>query len=181
MFKTIKKNIIHENKWTKFFEDEIEFENGEQGLYGYIERQDGVVVIILNQNKEILLINQYRYPIQKYEWNLPGGGIDGDETAEQAAIREVGEETGIEIKDVEKIGAFYPLSSASTELVTIFLAHVRQNVDVRELTNNQIDESVSERRWVSIEKCLEMIDKGEITDGMTCNAVQLVVRKIKNH
>jgi 8-oxo-dGTP pyrophosphatase MutT (NUDIX family) len=40
------------------------------------------------------------------KWNLPGGGIDKKETPSEAAQREAGEEAGIKIRHLKKVGKF---------------------------------------------------------------------------
>ncbi len=176
MFKKLSQKIVYQNKWTTVFEDGIEFPNGTTGIYGYVKRSDGVGALVINPQNQVLLIKQYRYPIQNWEWNIPGGGVDAGEDLELAVEREVAEETGLHIASVEKIGQFYPLSSCSTELFSIFLAKV---VDEKlEIKPRIADESIAEMKFVSIPEALGMIDAGEITDAITCTALQILARKI---
>ncbi len=56
--------------------------------------------------KKVLLIKRRDVPV----YALPGGGIDSNETAEKAAIREMMEETGLHVKVVRIIGYYYPIS-----------------------------------------------------------------------
>ncbi len=50
---------------------------------------------------KIVLIRQYRYPLNTWIYELPAGLIDGDETASQASIREMKEETGLNFEPYE--------------------------------------------------------------------------------
>jgi 8-oxo-dGTP diphosphatase len=56
----------------------------------------GVGVVVFNEQEEILLIKRGKEP-HFGRWMVPGGTLEWGETLEQAAIREVREETGIEI------------------------------------------------------------------------------------
>jgi 8-oxo-dGTP diphosphatase len=56
----------------------------------------GVGVVVFNEREEILLIKRGKPP-HYGRWMVPGGTLEWGETLEQAAIREVREETGIEI------------------------------------------------------------------------------------
>ncbi|MFA7244772.1 MAG: NUDIX hydrolase [Candidatus Magasanikbacteria bacterium] len=58
----------------------------------------GVYAVILNENKEVLMIHRTDHDL----WEIPGGKWEEDETPWQAAIREVEEETGLQV-EVEKI------------------------------------------------------------------------------
>lgn len=68
-----------------------------------------VVGVIVNQNGEILLAqrNQPENPEIHDKWEFPGGGIDFGESPEQALIREVGEETGYQIKIIRLLPKIY--------------------------------------------------------------------------
>ena len=57
-------------------------------------------------DSRILLIKRATVPFRGY-WALPGGKVDVGETVEEAVVREVKEETGIEVDIVEKIGEYH--------------------------------------------------------------------------
>jgi len=63
------------------------------------------VVVISQDSNSILLIQRKRDPFAG-SWALPGGFMDMDETASQAAIRELQEETGLVVGQVSQIGAY---------------------------------------------------------------------------
>lgn len=68
---------------------------------------EAVSIIIFRQNKqELLLIKRRDIPV----WVLPGGGIEAKETPEQAAVREVMEETGLCVSIKRKIAKYSPLN-----------------------------------------------------------------------
>ncbi|MCY8237137.1 NUDIX hydrolase [Bacillus inaquosorum] len=62
----------------------------------------GAFVIVLNENQQILLVKRKDVPL----WDLPGGRVDPEETAEAAAVREVLEETGYTAALSAKIGVY---------------------------------------------------------------------------
>ncbi len=177
MFKKLSSQSVYKNKWMEVFEDDIEFPNGQEGIYGYMRRSDGAGVAVVNASKEILLIKQYRYPIGKMEWGIPGGAIDGTDP-EESAVRELREETGVEVVSIEKLIEFYPLSSGSSEKETIFFAKVNfvklPNEDV-----SDTNEFVEEKRFIPILEALQMIDTGEIVDPVASSVIQIVARKLK--
>lgn len=62
-------------------------------------------VIFFPQEKEIILIKRKNEPYKGY-WALPGGFVEWGETVEQACIREVKEETSLDVKIIDIIGVF---------------------------------------------------------------------------
>ncbi len=177
MFKQLNRKTVYQNKWMKVYEDEIQFPDGSQGIYGFVERSPGVVVMILNEKDEVFLLKQYRYPVQNWMWEFPGGAIDPGENLETAVKREVAEETGLELHSIEKIGQFFPISSFSTESDALFLA--RTNSPLTALKSSEHDESFAEMKFVNITDALKMIDSGEINDTYTSNALQILARRMK--
>lgn len=73
-------------------------------------KNHSVIAVVFTKNRqEVLLIKRRDVPV----WVLPGGGIEKDETALGAIIREVKEESGFEVKIVKKIGEYTPVNKLS--------------------------------------------------------------------
>jgi 8-oxo-dGTP diphosphatase len=70
-----------------------------------------IAIIFDETGSKILILKRRDVPM----WVLPGGGIDVDETAENAAIREVLEETGLHVKIVRKIAEYTPLNKLAKD------------------------------------------------------------------
>lgn len=66
---------------------------------------DLVVLANRSESAEILLIQRKHEPFKNH-WALPGGFMNIDETLEQAAIRELREETGVSVSEVRQVGTF---------------------------------------------------------------------------
>jgi 8-oxo-dGTP diphosphatase len=78
----------------------------------------GVVVVVLHESK-VLLTKREDFEV----WCLPGGSIDLHESVDQAAIREVLEETGILITLTQHIGILSKPHWANGTLLSVFVAH----------------------------------------------------------
>ena len=74
------------------------------------------VRIIIVRDRQVLLLSHWYAP---FVWTLPGGGIDGDETPEQAAIREAREETGLEVNSIAGEVGVYKGSMGKGDLVYV--------------------------------------------------------------
>ena len=66
---------------------------------------DCIVFACQNEKTQVLLIKRGSEPC-KDMWALPGGFMNIDESAEEAATRELKEETGIDVKEVTQVGAY---------------------------------------------------------------------------
>jgi len=71
----------------------------------YNVRCSTVEVILINDKNEILLIKRAAMPAQGF-WALPGGYVDWNEKLSQTAIREVKEETGFDVEDINFFGLY---------------------------------------------------------------------------
>ena len=106
-----------ENRFLNMFELDTLRKNGTRSKYyvssraertedlkleTHINKPDGVIIYAVTEDKsKVLLVRQYRYPIDAYVYELPAGLIDEGETFRQAAIREVHEETGMILHPIE--------------------------------------------------------------------------------
>lgn len=103
---------LFENRFLNFYHMDALTNTGHPFDYYFVSRNkadkikaktksgkaEGIVIypILREDPNKIVLIKQYRYPIGDYLYELPAGLIDDGETAEQAAVREMKEETGLE-------------------------------------------------------------------------------------
>jgi ADP-ribose pyrophosphatase len=83
----------------------------------------GIVVIVpVTDNKEVLLIRQFRPPVNGYVIEFPAGLNEKGDMLEKAARRELLEETGYSARDMVYIGEGPLSSGASGEVITAFIA-----------------------------------------------------------
>jgi ADP-ribose pyrophosphatase len=87
-----------------------------------VEHVDCVVVLPIDSNGNILLVRQFRHAVERELLELPAGSIDPGETPEQAATRELREETGYKPGKLERLGGFYAAPGYCTEYLHFFRA-----------------------------------------------------------
>lgn len=75
-------------------------------------KQAAIGIIYDREKTQVLLIKRRDVPV----WVLPGGGIEPDETEENAVLRELFEETGLTCSVQKKIGTWYPTNKLSAPL-----------------------------------------------------------------
>jgi len=85
----------------KFVENNFKSKKcGNCGFIYYFNSCASTVAIILNEKNELLVATRAHEPV-KGTYDLPGGFVDMDETGEEAVIREVKEETGLDVQKIE--------------------------------------------------------------------------------
>ena len=102
--------------------DEVETPSGRRATREVVERPDTVSVLAVDDQGRVLLVRQYRYAVGKETLEIPAGTIDPGETPEEAARRELREETGYDCEELKRLITYHPAVGYSTEKMTIFLA-----------------------------------------------------------
>lgn len=138
-----------------------------------MERGDSVAVLTYNlRTDKLILISQFRYPTYKsgLGWTTEAiaGMIDPGETPEQAARREVQEETGLEISFLEHITTFYPSPGGSSEQIYLYYSEVSGET----VLNSTAGGKASEGEDIislefSLNEAIQKIKSGEIKDAKT--------------
>ena len=116
-FETIKSEKIKLGRFN-VVQDEVRV-NGNVRPYDYLEMLEGVSILPFH-GENIITLREYRYPIRSWQTELPGGLIEAGETPEQAAVRELKEETGYEADEVISLGYFYPSFGSTDEKIHLF-------------------------------------------------------------
>jgi len=127
------------------------------------------IIPLMGKNK-IILIKQYRFPLEKKIWEIPAGKILKGESSLSGAKRELEEETGYRAKKWKKLISFYMVPGYSTEYMTLFLA---QDLVFKGRKLDK-DEFINNPRIFNLEKVKKMIKEGEIKDIKTILSIFLL-------
>jgi 8-oxo-dGTP pyrophosphatase MutT (NUDIX family) len=117
-------------------------------------------------------VEQDRYPINRYSWEIPGGGALPEEDVLAAAQRDLKEEIGLTANKWNLLLRMYASNSITDEEVFVYLAEG--------LTQGERNLEETERimlQKIALKNAARMIDSGEITDSMTVAGIlRLIVR-----
>ncbi|HEX7474871.1 MAG TPA: NUDIX hydrolase [Dehalococcoidales bacterium] len=95
---------------------------GEETTREIVEHGECITVVPVADNGDVLLVRQFRKPLEKEILEIPAGGIDQGEDPETAVKRELQEEIGFLPGKVEKLTGFYSTPGFCTEYLYLYLA-----------------------------------------------------------
>jgi 8-oxo-dGTP pyrophosphatase MutT (NUDIX family) len=161
---------VYDNPWVSLTEFQVINPNGGRGIYGKVHYKHlAVGVIPLDADWNTWLVGQYRFPLDLYSWEIPEGGGRIDEDPEEAAKRELLEETGLVAKNWTKILTMHLSNSVSDELSFIYLAR-----DLEEHTAAPEETEELAIRKLPFDEVFRMAASGKITDAMSIAAIQQI-------
>lgn len=160
-WRLISSNIPFNERYIRVRKDILRSPEGRETDYVYLEDEipGTVVVVAITEDQKIALVKQYRYPIQCHQYNLPGGVMDPGETPEEAARRELREETGIQAEDWTAAGSYHPMSSHHTRKAHLFIA---RNLSYGERELDPFEDM--EVKFISAPQLIEQILEHHYTD-----------------
>ncbi len=176
-FKVKKSEIKFRGKVFDLRVDEIVYDSGSEGIREVAVHPGGAVVVPVKNDGRIVMVKQFRYPMQKRLIELPAGKLDKDEDPFVCAVRELEEETGYRSDSVTKIGAICTTPGFCTEILHIYLAknlipgnHNREEgeygMEIFEFTPDEIEEKIS---------------SGEIIDAKTICGLYMYKSNVKGN
>jgi len=102
--------------------DTVEMPDGRKTTREIAEHSDCIAVVVLDDQDNVLLVRQFRYPVSKFLLEIPAGGIDSGEEPIDAVRRELQEEIGYFPQKIEQLTGFYAIPGYGTEYLHCFLA-----------------------------------------------------------
>lgn len=167
-WRTLTRRAVYGNPWIDVAHHEVLKPNGDPGIYGLVHfRNHAVGVVPVDADGDTWLVGQYRYPLNRYSWEIPEGGVPAGEDPAAGAARELREETGLTARHMLPIIARVALSnSVSDEEGTLYVAW--------DLTQGQAEPDDTEQlrlRRLPLRDALAMALSGEITDSLSLLAL----------
>lgn len=119
---TLSSRMVYEGRAVKLRVDTVKLPSGRQTSREIVEHENCVAIVAIDDADNILLVKQFRKPVEKELLEIPAGGIDPGETPEDSVRREMREETGFLPQKVAKLGGFYSSPGFCTEYLHLYLA-----------------------------------------------------------
>ena len=146
--------------------DTVEKAGGKKTTREVVEHSNCIAVVAIDEHDNILLVRQFRHPVDRFLLEIPAGGIDPGEEPIDSVRRELQEEIGYFPRKIDKLGGFYAIPGYGTEYLHCFLATdlvpgrlVAEDTDDIELVR------------VSQNEIPRLISSGEICDAKSIAAL----------
>lgn len=160
--KTLEREIIYNGKIFTVARDKVELEDGSKSVRELVLHHGGAGILPISEDGTVTLVRQYRSGAATQLTEICAGKLEEGEDARECAIRELREELGMTACKVVSLGTIVPTPAYDSEVISIFLATGLSETD-RELDEGEFVDIVK----MPLEKALELVMSGEITDAKT--------------
>lgn len=160
--KTLSSRKIFSGKVLDLRVDEVLLPNGKKSTREIVEHNGAVAIIAINENNEVVMVKQYRKPIESAILEIPAGKMESGEDAETTAQRELMEEVGYCAGNMIHLLDFYTTPGFSNEKMHIFLA-----TELKSKKRPADDDENIQITTMPLEEALKKAYNGEIKDAKT--------------
>ena len=166
MEQTLSSQTVFEGKIITVKLDTARLPNGVEASREVVEHPGGVCIIALQADGTVPLVRQFRYPLGDVMLELPAGKLEYGEQPRPAAIRELGEEVGLEPGRLTDLGFLYVSPGFCTERLYLYLAQ-----DVKQVPVHSDEDEFLDIVHLPFGELVDMVMSGQITDGKTVTAI----------
>jgi ADP-ribose pyrophosphatase len=153
---------VYKGRLLHLLEDEVRLPDGRPARREYIRHPGAAMMLPFLDDRTVVLVRQYRYPLGRHFLEIPAGKVDAGEDPLAAARRELVEECGYEAREWRRLATIHPCIGYSNEAIELFLArglaHVGHAPD---------DGEFLEVVKMDFAEALAKVREGEITDQKT--------------
>lgn len=161
---------VYENPWLTVNMADVVLPDGRHLEHTVIRERPVVLCAALNERNEVLLLYRHRFITDTWGWEIPGGGVNDGETLEQAAARELLEETGWKATgDMNYLVTVEPANGISDATYHVYWTNQAEHV------GEPVDEIESSKRdWIPLRDIPDLISIAEIRSADTIAGLLLL-------
>ena len=140
-----------------------------------VEHPGGVAIVPVTSDNNVLMVRQYRYPMEQELLEIPAGKLSHGEDPFDCAVRELAEETGCTAGKIISLGEMFPSPGYCKEILYLYLALDLQYGEM----NLDEDEFLSVETH-SIDDIMRRIMANEISDAKTIVGIMKAKQYLDN-
>jgi ADP-ribose pyrophosphatase len=150
-------------------------DGGIKDPYFVLERPDAAIIVPITERNEVVLVRQYRPPLEMMELGLPAGLVEEGERPEEAARRELAEETGYTGGEWDPLGSLASSPSLKDNWAYLFLARGVEETAAPDPDEHELVEVVK----VPLEDLRGLVHSGKIVSSSGVAAVMLALERLR--
>lgn len=158
----LSRETIYEGKILHIYRDDVLLPNGRTSVREVADHPGGVAIVALDENDNVLTVKQYRYVFSRVLEEIPAGKLERGEDPDEAALRELKEETGATPKRMTNLGKLLVSPGCYSEVLHLYLA---EGLTFGE--QNPDEDEFLELYRTPFDEMLARVMRGEIEDAKT--------------
>ncbi len=144
------------------YHDTVKLPNGKTATREKITHPGAVGIVPVTDDNKIILVRQYRYPVEDITIEIPAGKLDKGESPFRCAQRELEEEVGAVDGKLIHLSTFYTTPGFCNEVLHLYMA-----IGFRRTGNNLDEDEFLEIVAPAVSEALNWIKDGKIRDSKT--------------
>jgi ADP-ribose pyrophosphatase len=167
--------VVYEDPWVRLVRDPVRFPDGHVDSYLRVLERTGPdgragVVVIPADSSGCVFIRVFRHAVRRWETELPRGFFEGLESSQEAALRELREETGLTGSGARELGTVSPNTGILGSDVAVILVDPPNTRGAR----GELREAVARVDMVPWAEVVDRIRRGDIRDGISLAALSML-------
>jgi 8-oxo-dGTP pyrophosphatase MutT (NUDIX family) len=158
----LSRRTVYDSPWIQLGLADVVLPSGQRFQHHTVSMPAAAMSVVLDDaGANVLLSWRHRFVPDLWNWELPGGLVDGGEGPQETAMREIEEETGYRVRKLTPLVVFEPMVGMVSSPHHVFLGRGVEKV----AEPTELDEGRFE--WVSLDRIPELIRSGQIRNSGT--------------
>ena len=170
---TISSRHIYSGRIIDVRVDTVRLQNGRESTREIVDHAPSICVVPVDADRNVLMVRQYRKPVDQFLLEVPAGGIEEGETPEEATRRELQEEIGHTTKNLLALSAFWLAPGWCSEYMYAFLATGLQPAAL----DSDEDEFIEVVK-VPLSEVVDIIASGQVQDAKSVASLLLALQAL---
>lgn len=174
-WKTLSTEYLSNHEYFTARKDKCETPDGNiVDEYFVVELPTTACAVAITEEGEVLMVRQYRHPIEEAILEIPGGFIDENEMPEESIQRELKEETGYEFSSIINVGKIAANPGVLNNFTYLFLARGGKKTSVQKFDKNEH----LELEKISLHELKRLFLENKIVQSLHANCIFYALREM---